>query len=190
MTREETRARIVDAAFRSLVDGGYHDTTIKDIADEAGIATGLAHYYFDNKDDLLLAALERGCPMADIDLSGMSGLEQAELGFAAEKQGQIWNQDAYKLVFDMVGAAMSNPKISERIRLYLGTRREFITEITEAVMKEAPERPRASSAAIGGAIWSAFLGVALQRLIDPDFDGDAAIDALQEMAGALAGAPR
>jgi AcrR family transcriptional regulator len=190
MTREDTRARIVDAAFQALVEGGYHETTIKDIADQAGMATGLAHYYFDNKVDLMIAALERGCPMNDIDLEGMSGLQQAELGFAAEKHGQLWNSDAYKLVFDMVGAGMHNSKISEKLRLFLDNRRALIIKITDAVMKEAPRRPRATSEAIGSAIWGAFLGISLQRLIDPDFDGDAAIDALAEMAANLATAKR
>jgi AcrR family transcriptional regulator len=180
----------VDAAFQALVEGGYHDTTIKDIADQAGMATGLAHYYFNNKEDLMIAALELGCPMTDVELEGLSGVQQAELGFAAEKHGQIWNSDAYKLVFDMAGAGMHNPKITEKIRLFLNNRRTFITQITEAVMSEAPARPRASSEAIGAAIWGAFLGIALQRLIDPDFDGDAAIDALAEMATAMASAPR
>jgi AcrR family transcriptional regulator len=190
MTRQETRTRIVEAAMRSLVDSGYHDTTIKDIASEAGIAVGLAHYYFDNKDDLLVAALELGCPMTDIDLEGMPGLEQAKLGFAAEKQGQISNRETYRLVFGMVGAGMHNPKISEKIRLYLENRRALITGITEAVMSEAPSRPKAGSDAVGAAIWGGFLGIAMQRLLDPDFDGDGALDALAEMATSLASAPR
>lgn len=186
MTREETRSRIVEAAYRSLVDGGYNDTTIKDIAVEAGIAVGLAHYYFDNKDDLLVAALQMACPMATIDLEGMSGLEQARLGFAAEKQGQISNPDTYRLVFDMVGAAMHNPRISDQIKLFLDNRRALITHIAAAVAEESQATSRSSAEAIGAALWGGFLGIALQRLIDPGFDGDAALDALAEMANNLA----
>ena len=190
MTREETRNRIAEAAFRSLVESGYNDTTIKDIAGEAGIAVGLAHYYFDNKDDLLVAALELACPMAAIDLEGMSGLEQARLGFAAEKQGQISNADTYRVVFDMVGAGMHNPRIADKIRLFLDNRRALVTRITEAVVREAPDTPRSSAAAIGAAIWGGFLGIALQRLLDPSFDGDAALDALADMATSLAAGQR
>src|SRR5256885_709211 len=36
---------------------------MKDIAAEAGVAPGLAHYYFETKEDLLVAAIERGRPM-------------------------------------------------------------------------------------------------------------------------------
>lgn len=180
----------MEAAFRTLVEKGYRETTMKDIAARAGLATGLAHYYFDTKEDLLLAALEHGCPVVRFELEGLPGVDQARLGFAAEKQWQLWNQDAYKLIFDMVGAGMHRPEIAARIREFLDQRRELVTTITEAVVAEAPSPPRSSPAAIGAAIWGAFLGIALQRLLDPDFDGDAALDALEELALTAATAPR
>jgi len=182
MTRAETQTKILDAAFESLADDGYRDTTMKEIAGRAGLATGLAHYYFDTKEDLLLAALEHGCPVAKLDLEGMPGLEQAAAGFAAEKQWQIWNRDAYKVIFDMVGIGMHDPKVAETIRGFLNERRDIVTRITEAVLADSPNPAGLSAPAIGAAIWGAFLGIALQRLIDPEFDGDAALDALALMA--------
>ncbi|MEA2646912.1 MAG: hypothetical protein QOE92_1995 [Chloroflexota bacterium] len=189
MTREETQTKIVEAAFRTLAESGYHGTTMKDIATRAGLATGLAHYYFENKDDLMLAALERACPMADLDLEGMPGLDQARLGFEAERQWQVWNKDAYKLIFDMVGTGMHNARMAEQIRLFLNSRRDVVTGVSRAVAAESASPPKASPDAVGGAIWGAFLGIALQRLIDPDFDGDAALGALEEMAINMAAEP-
>src|SRR6266480_1420986 len=58
---DQTKERIVDAAYRTLVKHGYHETSMKDIAAEAGVAPGLAHYYFATKEDLLVAAIEHGC---------------------------------------------------------------------------------------------------------------------------------
>ena len=182
MTREETQTKILDAAFQSLADDGYRDTTMKEIAGRAGMATGLAHYYFDSKEDLLLAALEHGCPVAKLDLAGMPGLEQAKVGFAAEKQWQVWNRDAYKVIFDMVGIGMHEPRVAEKIRGFLHERRDIVTRISEAVLADSGNPAGLRPEAIGAAIWGAFLGIALQRLIDPEFDGDAALDALQLMA--------
>lgn len=182
MTREETQTKILDAAFQSLADEGYRDTTMKEIAGRAGMATGLAHYYFDTKEDLLLAALEHGCPAADLDLAGVPGLDQAKLGFAAEKQWQIWNRDAYKVIFDMVGIGMHDPKVASKIRGFLNERRDIVTRISEAVLTDSPNPAGLRAEAIGAAIWGAFLGIALQRLIDPEFDGGAALDALEVMA--------
>ena len=182
MTREETQTKILDAAFRSLAESGYRDTTMKEIAGRAGLATGLAHYYFDSKDDLLLAALEHGCPVANLDLEGVPGLEQARIGFAAERQWQVWNRDAYKVIFDMVGVGMHDPKVAEKLRGFFDDRRGLVNRITEAVLADEAGAAGLRPEAISAAIWGAFLGIALQRLIDPGFDGDAALDALEQMA--------
>ena len=182
MTREDTQTKILDAAFQSLADEGYRDTTMKEIAGRAGLATGLAHYYFDSKDDLLLAALVHGCPVAELDLAGLSGLDQARLGFAAEKRWQIWNRDAYKVIFDMVGIGMHDPKVAEKIRGFLNERRDIVAGISRQVLADGANPAGLNAEAIGAAIWGAFLGIALQRLIDPEFDGDAALDALELMA--------
>lgn len=188
MTRTETQAKILDAAFHSLADEGYRDTTMKEIAGRAGMATGLAHYYFDSKDDLLLAALEHGCPVAEMDLDGLPGLEQARVGFAAEKQWQIWNRDSYKVIFDMVGIGMHDPKVAAKIRGFLNARRDLVAGISRQVLADGGNPAGLDAQAIAAAIWGAFLGIALQRLIDPAFDGDAALDALQLMAMTAAAA--
>lgn len=46
------------AAYKVVGQKGYYDFTIKDIAREAGLSTGLIHYYFKNKEDLLLTLLK------------------------------------------------------------------------------------------------------------------------------------
>src|SRR5690348_7533846 len=58
---DATRDRILDAAYRTLVKRGYHDTSMKDIAEEAGVAPGLAHYYFESKEHLLVETIRHGC---------------------------------------------------------------------------------------------------------------------------------
>src|ERR1700724_4109468 len=58
---DQSKERIVDAAYRTLVKRGYHETSMKDIAAEAGVAPGLAHYYFETKEDLLVADIEHAC---------------------------------------------------------------------------------------------------------------------------------
>ena len=52
---EETRNRILDAALRLFRERGFHETTMRDVAAEAGVATGAAYYYYRAKEDLVLA---------------------------------------------------------------------------------------------------------------------------------------
>jgi AcrR family transcriptional regulator len=50
---EETRARIVETALRLFRERGYDETTMRLIAEEAGVALGNAYYYFRSKDHLI-----------------------------------------------------------------------------------------------------------------------------------------
>src|SRR3989442_7166131 len=58
---DRTKDRIIEAAYQALLKQGYHQTSMKDIAAEAGVAPGLAHYYFESKEDLLVAVIDRAC---------------------------------------------------------------------------------------------------------------------------------
>jgi AcrR family transcriptional regulator len=53
------RSQILDAAMSAFAKRGYHNTTIRQIATEAGVADGTIYIYFKNKTDLLLGLLNR-----------------------------------------------------------------------------------------------------------------------------------
>jgi len=52
---DETRARILAAAIELFRLRGFEETTMREIATEAGVATGAAYYYFASKDAIALA---------------------------------------------------------------------------------------------------------------------------------------
>ncbi len=52
---EETRERIVDAALELFRQKGFDETTMRDIAAAANVATGAAYYYFRSKEELVMA---------------------------------------------------------------------------------------------------------------------------------------
>jgi AcrR family transcriptional regulator len=52
------RNQLTKAAYKVVGQKGYYDFTIRDIAREAGMSTGLVHYYFKNKEELLLHLLK------------------------------------------------------------------------------------------------------------------------------------
>lgn len=55
---EVRRSQIVRAAVKLFAEQGYHDTTVAQIARDAGISAGLVYQYFREKDDLLLMSLQ------------------------------------------------------------------------------------------------------------------------------------
>ncbi len=56
---EETRSRILEAALAVFKERGFEKATMREIAVQAGVATGAAYYYFDSKDALVMAFYER-----------------------------------------------------------------------------------------------------------------------------------
>lgn len=76
---EETRRRIFEAALNLFRERGFAETTMRDIAREAGVALGAAYYYFDSKDAIVMVFYERTqeelAPLVDEALSQAHGLK-------------------------------------------------------------------------------------------------------------------
>ncbi|KNY06954.1 TetR/AcrR family transcriptional regulator [Microbacterium sp. GCS4] len=56
---DRTRARISAAAIDSFTTRGYTDTTMRSIAEQAGVSVGNAYYYFPSKEHLVQALYEQ-----------------------------------------------------------------------------------------------------------------------------------
>ena len=57
---EESRRLILEVAGRHLAERGYAATTVKDIAQEAGITSGAVYHYFPSKTELVIAVYRLG----------------------------------------------------------------------------------------------------------------------------------
>ncbi|HEY1754666.1 MAG TPA: TetR/AcrR family transcriptional regulator [Bryobacteraceae bacterium] len=77
---EETRERIFNAALALFHRRGFETATVRDIAAEAGVATGAAYYYFASKDAIIMEFYRRSSaemqPKIELALENASGLEQ------------------------------------------------------------------------------------------------------------------
>jgi AcrR family transcriptional regulator len=56
--REQTRARLLEATVRCLVERGFANLTTAEVAQRAGVSKGAQLYHFPTKDDLVVAALK------------------------------------------------------------------------------------------------------------------------------------
>ncbi|GAP20779.1 TetR/AcrR family transcriptional regulator [Leptolinea tardivitalis] len=77
---EDRREQILSAASTVFAEKGYQRATTREIAEQADVSEGLIYSYFENKDHLLLAILEK---LAN------SGFEE----FVAETEDHSLNQD-------------------------------------------------------------------------------------------------
>jgi len=79
---EATRARIVDVALDLFRRQGFEQTTMRGIAAEAGVSLGSAYYYFESKEDLVMAFYERA-------IEAMTPRMEDALAGAASFEGRI-----------------------------------------------------------------------------------------------------
>jgi len=54
----ERRKQILGAALKVFSDRGYGESTMAEVAEEAGVGVGTLYNYYENKDDLLLAIVQ------------------------------------------------------------------------------------------------------------------------------------
>jgi hypothetical protein len=110
----------------------------------------------------------------------------ARMGFELAKAELQTYSGLFLLTFDMFGVGLHNPKIAAAVRTFIEERRAFVARITRAVIAGMAEPPIAPAEAIAAAIWGSLHGIYLQKVMNPEFDAEAAIDALSEMTIAFA----
>jgi AcrR family transcriptional regulator len=179
-TKPDTREKILQAAFTVLSRQGYENTSIKDIAEEAGVAQGLVHYYFKSKQQLVLAVLEFVCDKVELGTAGEAG------ALAAFEQTKAMlrdpeSRDANALYIQLIGVGLHDPVINNGVRQFVTTERVHIEELARQVLAEREQDARPAKG-IAGVVWAAVLGIMIQGLVDPEFDTDEAIDTLAAMS--------
>ena len=52
------RQQIIDAAYRCFARKGFHQATMRDIYEEAGLSPGAVYHYFESKHDIIAASFD------------------------------------------------------------------------------------------------------------------------------------
>ncbi len=71
----ETRQKLLAATIEQVAKQGYHNVTVDEIAKACGLSTGSAYRYFNNKKEMLIAAIE----YAYSNIQSFSGTEDKQL---------------------------------------------------------------------------------------------------------------
>lgn len=102
------RDQILDAAAKVFAEKGFHPTTIRDIAREAGLADGTIYNYFENKTALLLGIFERArsALQGDLDPAALAEPDLRQFLSASLRQPLIALQGDNFALFRVVIAEM------------------------------------------------------------------------------------
>jgi hypothetical protein len=81
----------------------------------------------------------------------------------------------------LIGVGLHDEEIGAGIRENIRSERGKVEELARQVLAERETDPRPARA-IAGAVWAGILGIMVQKMVDPDFNADEAVDALAAMS--------
>jgi TetR/AcrR family transcriptional repressor of bet genes len=183
---EKRRDEIVQAARRVLMDIGYEAASIKEIARAADVAPGLIHYYFETKEDLLVAVVEAIIAENRVQFRRLWEEKSAEGDALASNAYQLslatmkTKPEVAKLKFELFVVGLRNPAVKKAVAKIFRGRLENITMIVHA----AGGDPKFAEG-LAMVIDSMIDGLAMRTLIDESFEPEVAYRVLEEMSRAL-----
>jgi AcrR family transcriptional regulator len=188
----DTKAKILDAAFRRLAREGYAALSMREIARDAGVNHALINYHFRSKDQLVIAVLDAANRQL---LERQQRLYRSSAGFAEKWAAarEFYKSDLasgfVRLQAELWAASFANPGLREKFLPRILAWKQVVHEgVTEAlaVLKECGVRLPAPFTAEVLATWISefWLGMEFADLLGAPEDKlphKAALDAMQKL---------
>jgi len=194
--QHKTKERIIAAASKVLAEKGYDATTLREISREAQAAPGLVHYYFGGKDELLVEVLQaagRRFHQRMEHLVQHTPVDRSLEAVLTQLRERVdLEPDVYRLRYESFSLGLHNSVIEPKVRERLAQRRNEIGSVMAKVLENSEWTDGAKHSSLDPTILAALLlsifdGLALQKIMDPTFDLEAAYHLLAQMLHRLLG---
>lgn len=170
------RHELLDAAVDTIADRGLDGSTLMDVARQAGVTTGTIGYYFRDKDELLIQALDHLATRLTRGAEQMTFFH-GELGLhlpITDEARRFW-----RVWLAYCGAAPSSPRL-------LAAYGDFYAAIEARVAAHLTERGHVEADLLAGTIVAAVDGIGLCATVAPQmWPAERQIDALQRILNPL-----
>ncbi|MFE7062892.1 TetR/AcrR family transcriptional regulator [Sutcliffiella sp. NPDC057660] len=173
------RKQLIDAAYKVFVKKGYLNASIKDIANEAMMTPGLVHYYFKNKEELLLSVQEEVQTNYHRQYDGQTQeMPSLKSTLNEIKSRAHENPDWYRWRYEIysLGIKDAEGNLEQQVRTVLKNGRDSISRPMESILGDTKE-----ASSLASVLLACFDGLALQRIVDPEFDIDQSYEVLHKM---------
>lgn len=176
---QERAQHIMEAATAVMSRQGYDKTSMKDIAQEAGVAQGLIHYYFGSKEDLLVAVVR------DLNEQMLSDI-QAGLAAneGADPLSQTWaslqlvrdrfapRSDSCRLFFDLITLSFTNEKLRQEVVALYEDLTAAAAEMFHRLAADLPTPLPIPDEEFAAILVATIDGVLLRNAIEPEYGRD------------------
>jgi AcrR family transcriptional regulator len=183
--------QILDAASRCFARDGFANTTVQQIAKEAGLTKSMIHYYFESKQVLILELQafvhERYFRRVQQKLDALGASSDTRLEEALwEVYELVKDKQFLRLQLELLAEAGRDPNMRNRMMLAQERQREFIEMGASSVVNDDAQPKVELPKALHFLIASQLLGLRINEYISGD--AKLAKEAYELFIGVLTGA--
>jgi TetR/AcrR family transcriptional regulator, repressor for uid operon len=167
------RDQILSAAMKCFVENGFHGSSMAELAKRAGMSVGHIYHYYESKDAIIEAIVDRDIEEAPGMLDAFSGADDlvaAMMDRLDETVERHLDRDRAALRLEMLAEAARNPRIAKKLHSAdAAARNRLIQALTGRLPSLGPgevaDRVEATAAI--------FQGLIVRAVHNPDLDRDA-----------------
>ncbi len=171
--------QILDAASRCFTREGLANTSVQEIAQEAGLTKSMIHYYFESKQLLILELqafvheryFRRVQQKLEILAAAAASSEERLQEALWEVYDIVQDKQFMRLQLELLAEAGRDPYMKNRMTLALERAREFIDIGSEQVANPSGEVPIRLPRSLSLLISSVILGIRIEAFVTDDEEG-------------------
>lgn len=179
--RAVTRSQILDAAETIFPRRGYHQASVEEIAEQAGLSTGAVYSNFDGKADLCLALYERHVERHVRELEEVVArgtTPEAQIEEASRHWLEFMRRDAEWLLLDMefLAYAARHPTVRARYAEIHGVMREAVVRLLERAVESFDLSLPAEADELAVIMNALSMGFMFEKVAEPEQVPDDALE--------------
>lgn len=183
---EIRKEQVINATKKLIIDKGYSNFSMKDVAAEMNVSTGLIYHYFENKDDLLLQVLKhsfREPRQRVIDsVEPLPGFfDKMSTYIDNMNEVPVNNPEFYIIILNYLGQALYAPGINSILSKFFGNLRLFIDQILDFGQSENIICEQ-DCEGLSALMIATSMGITFQHIVDPrGFELEKALNKFKEV---------
>jgi AcrR family transcriptional regulator len=172
-SNNDTSQKILTAAFKCISTSGSANVSLREIADEAGVALSQLNYYYDNRERLFAAVLkamkQEYLSSVKAEMAAFSTLsEKAHFLVRFNQNLLLTNQRLYRAFLDFFGLAMWSKSFKKEMNGFLQDISQVIEDQLDPLAASRAGSSPHTPASLATMILGTTFGLAMQYLMNPE----------------------
>jgi len=168
------REQILNAALKLFVAQGYDDSTVDEVAREAGLSKGSIYWYFNSKLEILFELTDRFVAESQSEVVRLAAADKygTEALYRAHRELHLVDQkhpNREKLLSQLMALSAHYPEIRDRLKNYYRKWDAVVAELLQRDVEAGKLLP-VDAKAVSQSVVALYDGLCLRQQIDSDID--------------------